>query len=247
MRLKFEREIFFVKRIILILSIILIMSGCSSEKNGESSVNSDYTPAEIPQEISVQKDTGEILEKTFVELWKSETVYIEADMTVEGMEKTGEKQVYKYRTAVDGKNKNAMLYMEEPDGKKVHYIINDGKIYDIDNSEKKYSVSEYENTVDSFLKAYTIDMNMGMTEPLKIADTGITEFDGQELEFEKYNVKVADGSDENITVTYYFKDGKPYAEVMQSDRGKTSFLFREVSDSIKDSNIFKVSKDYSER
>ena len=66
------------------------------------------------------------------------------------------------------------------------------------------------------------------------------------MEFEKYDVRVSGSSGEKITVTYYFKDEKPYSEVMQSERGKTVFLFRTVSDSIKDKDIFGISDDYSE-
>ena len=236
-----------MKKIILFLSIIIMLSGCSTGGNSESAVNSEQS-SEIQSEVSVQKDTGELLESTFMELWKSDTVDIEVSMTVEGKEKSNEKQVYQYRIAGSKKNNNAMLEMKEPDGKTVHYIINDDKIYDIDDSEKTYTVSEYKKTVDSFIKAYTTDMNMGMSESLKIADSGTADFDKQkDIEFEKYNVKMSDGTGENITVTYYFKDGKPYAEVMQSDRGKTTFTFKKISDTIKDENIFKVSKGYSEK
>ncbi len=234
-----------MKKIMLILSIMLMLSGCSTGGTAESSVNSEGV-SEIPSEISVQKDTGEFLENTFMKLWKSDTVDIEVTMTVESKENSDEKQIYQYRIAGDKKNKNAMLEMEEPDGNKVHYIINDSKIYDINDSEKTYSVSEYKKTVDSFIKAYTTDM-MGMSESLKIADSGTADFDKQkELDFEKYNVVVSGDSNEKITVTYYFKDGKPYAEVMQSARGKTTFLFKTVSDTLKDRKIFEVSKDYSE-
>lgn len=236
-----------MKKATLLLSIILMLSGCTSGSNTESSVDTSKTPAEIPQQISVQKDIGELLESTFMELWKSDTVDIEVSMTVEGKEKSSGKQVYQYRVAGSKKNKSAMLEMEEPDGKKVHYIINADKIYNIDDSEKTYTVSEYKKTVDSFIKAYTTDMNLGMSESLKIADSGTADFDGKELDFEKYNVKMSDGAGENITVTYYFKDNKPYAEVMQSDRGKTTFTFKKVSDTIKDENILKVSKDHSEK
>ena len=105
---------------------------------------------------------------------------------------------------------------------------------------------EYKKSIDSFIRAYTLDMNMGMSESLKIADSGTADFDKQkELDFEKYNVVVSGDSNEKITVTYYFKDGKPYAEVMQSDRGKTTFIFKTVSDTIKDQKIFEVSKDYN--
>ena len=234
-----------MKKIILFLSIILMLSGCSTGGTAESSVNSEEVP-ETESEVSVQKDTGELLESTFMKLWKSDTVDIEVTMTVEGKEKTDEKQVYKYRLAGDKKNKNAMLEMEEPDGNKVHYIINENKIYDINDSEKTYSVSEYKKTVDGFIRAYTLDMDMGISESLKIADSGTADFDKQkELDFEKYNVVVSGDSNEKITVTYYFKDGKPYAEVMQSDRGKTTFIFKTVSDTLKDKKIFEVSKDYN--
>ena len=208
-----------MKKATLLLSIILMLSGCTSGSNTESSVDTSKTPAEIPQQISVQKDIGELLESTFMELWKSDTVDIEVSMTVEGKEKSSGKQVYQYRVAGSKKNKSAMLEMEEPDGKKVHYIINADKIYNINDSEKTYTVSEYKKTVDSFIKAYTTDMNLGMSESLKIADSGTADFE----------------------------DNKPYAEVMQSDRGKTTFTFKKVSDTIKDENILKVSKDHSEK
>ena len=90
-----------------------MLSGCSTGGTAESSVNSEEVP-ETESEVSVQKDTGELLESTFIKLWKSDTVDIEVTMTVEGKEKTDEKQVYKYRIAGDKKNKNAMLEMEEP-------------------------------------------------------------------------------------------------------------------------------------
>ena len=234
-----------MKKIILFLSIILMLSGCSTGGTAESSVNSEEVP-ETESEVSVQKDTGELLESTFMKLWKSDTVDIDVTMTVEGKEKTDEKQVYKYRIAGDKKNKTAMLEMKESNGNKEHYIVNDSKIYDINDSEKTYNVLEYKKSIDSFIRAYTLDMNMGMSESLKIADSGTADFDKQkELDFEKYNVVVSGDSNEKITVTYYFKDGKPYAEVMQSDRGKTTFIFKTVSDTLKDKKIFEVSKDYN--
>ena len=234
-----------MKKIILFLSIILMLSGCSTGGTAESSVNSEEV-SETESEVSVQKDTGELLESTFMKLWKSDTVDIEVTMTVESKENSDEKQVYTYRIAGDKKNKTAMLEMKESNGNKEHYIVNDSKIYDINDSEKTYNVLEYKKSIDSFIRAYTLDMNMGMSESLKIADSGTADFDKQkELDFEKYNVVVSDGSSEKITVTYYFKDGKPYAEVMQSDRGKTTFIFKTVSDTIKDQKIFEVSKDYN--
>ncbi len=233
-----------MKKIILLLSIILMLSGCASGKEESSRETSEYMPAEIPQEVSVQRDTGELLESTFIKLWKSDTVYIEAEMTVEG--KSDEKSIYKYVIAGDKKNKSAMLEMEQPDGKKVHYIINGGKIYDINDSEKSYSAEEYKKTVGEFIDIYTKDMNLGISDSLKLSDSGTGKFEGKEMEFEKYNVKLSGDSDEKISVTYYFKDGKPFSEVMQSDRGKTVFIFKTVSDSIKNKDIFKISDKYSE-
>ena len=90
-----------MKKIILLLSIILMLSGCASGKEESSRETSEYMPAEIPQEVSVQRDTGELLESTFIKLWKSDTVYIEAEMTVEG--KSDEKSIYKYVIAGDKK------------------------------------------------------------------------------------------------------------------------------------------------
>ena len=233
-----------LKKIILLCGIILMLAGCSSGKEESSKEISEYMPAEVPQEVSVQRDTGELLESTFMELWKSDTVYIDTEMTVEG--NSDEKSMYKYIIAGDKKNGLAVLEMEQPDGKKVHYIINSKKIYDIDDAEKNYSTEDYGKTVGEFIDIYTKDMNLGISESLKLSDSGTSKFEGKEMEFEKYDVRVSGDSSEKITVTYYFKDEKPYSEVMQSERGKTVFLFKTVSDSIKDKDIFKISDEYSE-
>ena len=147
-----------LKKIILLCGIILMLAGCSSGKEGSSKEISEYMPAEIPQEVSVQRDTGELLESTFMELWKSDTVYIDTEMTVEG--NSDEKSMYKYIIAGDKKNGLAVLEMEQPDGKKVHYIINSKKIYDIDDAEKNYSTEDYEKTVGEFIDICTKDMNL---------------------------------------------------------------------------------------
>ena len=76
----------------------------------------------------------------------------------------------------------------------------------------------------------------------------MTNFNGQEdMTFEKYHISSSEKNASSITITYYFNDDKPYAEVMQSDKGKTTFIFNSVSDSIADGSVFKVPSDYSER
>ena len=232
--------------IFFMAALVLGMSGCSGSSESLVDVSEYSIVAESPEKI--KKDMGELFEQTFVELWKSDVIYIDVEMTVENNENSGQKDVYKYVLASDKNKKKAMINMQQPDNKKLHCIIENDKIYDINDSEKTYKVSEYKNTMDDFIRAYTKDMNLGVSESIKLSEDGMTNFNGQEdMTFEKYHISSSEKNASSITITYYFKDDKPYAEVMQSDKGKTTFIFNSVSDSIADGSVFKVPSDYSER
>lgn len=242
-----------MKRMLLVVMILLlaVSAGCMVKSDEESSQNVSEI-VESSEEVSVKKDIGELLENTFIRLWESDKIYIDVKMTVqENGQSTdesdkSEKSVYQYIIAADKKQKLAMLNMEQSDDSKVHYVINGNKIYDINDDEKSYQLIDYEDTIEDFIKAYTKNMNLGISESMVLSESGTTKFDGKEnIEFEKYNVSVSDNTSK-ITITYYFKDGQPYAEVMQSDRGKTTFMFQTVSDKISNAEIFKVSSEYSD-
>lgn len=232
---------------LFILVMLLGLSACGGNNTQNSGSVSEYSiVAESPEKI--KRDTGELFEKTFVELWKSDVIYIDVEMTVENNENSEKKDVYQYTLAGDKNKKTAMINMNQPDDKKLHCIIENDKIYYINDSEKTYKISEYKNTIDEFIKTYTKDMNLGASESMKFYEDGMTDFNGLgNITFEKYNVLSSDKSVSSINITYYFKDDIPYAEIMQSDKGKTTFMFNAVSDKIADSSIFKIPSEYSEK
>ena len=233
--------------ILFIMVMLLGASGCSqSNDTVSSSISENSIVAQSPSKI--KKDIGNLFEQTFIELWKSDIIYIDVEMTVENNENSEQKDIYKYTLASNKKQKNAMINMEQPDGKKLHFIINNDKIYDINDSEKTYKTSTYSNTIDEFVKTYTKDMNLGVSESIKFSEDGMTDFNGLgNITFEKYKLSSEEKNSSSITITYYFKDDKPYAEIMQSDKGKTTFMFNSVSDKITDNSIFKIPSGYSER
>ncbi len=217
---------------IYLLAVMVLLSGCTGQapKQAESS---------LPVQSSVQeeKDIGKMVKETFENLWRSHTIFIDAEMTVE--ENEGTKTVYHYVTAADKQKKLAMLKMEPSDGTKVHYILRDGTLHEIDEQGND-NPSEYSGTVENFIRAYTSDLNLGVNDAMTLTETGTADWNGKTaLEFAKYRVS----SSEKISITYYFDNDKPYAQVMQSERGKTTFLFREITDTVKDTSIFAVKED----
>ncbi len=220
--------------------MLVLLAGCSGNPQEKVSV-----PSESIQQSSEepQRDMDAIVRKAFSDLWKSDVIYIDAEMTVEETEVSESKSVYRYIIAADGKKKSAALEIEQQDTEKVHCIIRDNVLYRINDEGKSYTTEEYKGKIEDFVKAYTKDMNLSETS-MSREDTGLTPFNGQkEIEFVKYRIAVESGSDK-ITVTYYLKDEKPYAEVMQSERGKTTILFRSLTNKIADKTIFEVPEDY---
>lgn len=234
---------------ILLISVMLLgLFGCSGNKNMESSANVSERSVVAESPAKIKKDIGELLENTFMELWKSDIIYIDVEMTVENNEDSNQKDVYKYILASDKNKKTAMINMDQPDNKKLHCIIENDKIYYINDSEKNYKISDYKNTIDEFIKAYTKDMNLGVSESIQLSEDGTTDFKGEkDIAFEKYAIVSTEKNASSITITYYFKDEKPYAEVMQSDKGKTTFIFKSADAKISDNSIFKVPSDYSKK
>ncbi len=248
-----------------------IFQSDNEKKEEESSAVSDIenSKEESSKETSEASRpvTGNLLENSFGKLWKSKTYYVDVKMTVEAygestesdesVEDTAESQfyIYDYIIAVDSENALAGLNMIKSDSTYSHYVIKNNYSYDIDDSAGIYTVSPYPDGEVYFAEQYTTDICLGMTDYLVLEDSGSAKYsvssdaEEEDVQFEKYKVTTTSEASGSIlgdaTVTYYFKDGVPYAEVMKTAKGQTTFEFRTVSNKIETEEIFEIPEDYT--
>lgn len=262
--------------IIIANIICLNGCGVSKDENSESSktessskvsnTDTEESKKQSSKEQSENDSVGKLLESSFDKILKNNTYYIDVKMTVElfgGKEESNENSdsdntlmVYNYTVALDSEKAVAGIKMSNPDGSSNHCVVKNNKSYNIDTEAKKYTVSYYPESETYFAGQYTTDIYLGTTDYLKLEDSGTTTYkglSGQEsvnVEFEKYKTTKSDGNGANVPkdteVTYYFKENKPYAEIIKTPNGQTTFEFREVSETILDDDIFYVPSDFLE-
>ncbi len=259
-----------MKKIVCILLCLLlpaVLTACSNSSQEESSAPSSAPESSAAQEESSQEEVlGELLTDTFGKLQDGTGYYIDVTMIVEGgtnstsssenrQSSETERMSYHYQVAVDQNSDRAMLMMQMPDGTTGHLLIDNKVCYKLDDEAHTYMKQDYPYNAYSFGRLYTTDLYLGMMNYLHLDSSGTGDFrlseDGKAatLDYEKYRL-TADEQESNpfqeAVITYYFKDRKPYAEVLETDKGKTTFLFTTVSDTVKDPSVFAIPEGYQE-
>lgn len=127
---------------------------------------------------------------------------------------------------------------------KVSIVIKDSIGYEIVHDSKQVTTHTSDVDVAEFGSAYTTYLWIGYTDGITLTSSGMTKYNNTECDYERYLVSsdVTSGTD-TATITYYFKDGTPIAEVFESSTEKTTFTFNKVSSDI-DESIFDVPNDY---
>lgn len=239
-------------------------SGSSSGSSAVPDVINDensrivlYSEDESSQEEGSFSD-GKLLMKSFGELWMGDAYYIDVLMTQEydpsklGSSASSEsssqtvKINYDYIIAVDFENGTAGLIMMSDVGDKCS-VVKNYEIYDINHKDKTYTKSLYDGTAEDFGEEFTIDRCLGIINNCTFVETGTTTYSGAEVQYEKYKLVSQLPGSGNPDITYYFdSSGKPVAEVVETDAGKTTFEFRIVSNKIESSEILKLPSEYKE-
>ena len=231
--------------VLLIAGLLAVsFTACSSDEG----TSSDNLISSVSSEVSTSGEIGDLLMNSFGKLFIGSKYYIDVAITSEtySTESTGseDKIEYSYELAVDLENERAGLNMETYDGQNVSIVIKDGIGYEIEYDEKTVTTHTSDVEVSDFAQSYTTYVYLGTLSGITLSTSGITTYNGTECEFERYIIVLSETSEtNNAMVTYYFKDGTPVAEVMESGSGKVTFTFNEVSDNI-DESIFDVPEDY---
>ncbi len=258
--------------LLLTAAMLSLSSGCAvfrteEESSSERSENSDnqisYTESSSSDNTSTPVTVGNLLENSFGKLWKNNKYYIDVKMTVEAYGNTTSNSsqaessiyVYDYIIALDTQNAVAGLNMLKSDQTFNHCVIKNNMLYNIDDTTSSYTVSPYPDGEVYYAEQYTTDICLGLTNHLLLEDSGKTKYqnidsDKQvDVEFEKYQITSSSEASGSLlgdaSVIYYFKDGVPYAEVMKTSKGKTTFEFRTVSQNISTKDIFDIPENYS--
>lgn len=243
--------------------VLLLLTACGDQPEEESSKNEssvqDSSVTESSADTPEDEKTvlGDLLMSTFADLWTSPTYYIDVTMSVDSTLQVTENtenssMVYSYVIAVDSDQELAALDISWSDGTHGHLIVNKNKCYNIDDEKKTYAVSDYPHDARYLGEMYTTDIYLGMINFITLESSGKTAYKEQDgstvnVDYERYRITDIPESSTNtddITITYYFKDNKPYAEIMSSGRGETVCRFNTVTNTIKDNGIFKVPDDY---
>ncbi len=264
------------KIVCIIIGVLILWSctACSQNSNDEQSATGaegSHTEKEISNDTSESfvsenslSDTpegmGEQLYNSFGKFWTGTYYYIDMVMRVEPADQESSSDTafvseYNYKIAVDQDDELAMLNMTMPDGTTGHLIIKDGKCYKLDDKNKNYMVQDYPYSVKGFGELYTTDLYIGMMNHIMLEKQGKEDFKLSEnenpvkLDFEKYKLTPDSESSDAVTeayITYYFDNGKPYAQLLETDKGKTIFIFNEITDKRGSDNLFEIPGNYNE-
>lgn len=260
-----------MKRIIgVLVCVALLVTAGGCQQNGETTEASNQeevsAAASGGTEASAEPiQPGEKLQNSFVKLWDGTGYEMDVTMLVESEEglppdtsenskTTDGVMKYHYQVAVDQNTDRAMLLMEMPDGTVGHLVIDNQVCYKLNDEEKTVEKQTYPYNAYSFGQLYTTELFLGITRDLQLTDSGsrevkLGEAEKQELAFESYRFvpeEQASQSFQDMTVTYYFQQDKPFGEVVETARGKTTFVFQKVSDSIREPSVFEIPSDYTD-
>ena len=261
-----------MKRIfVLFAAILLTFTACtqdggvsSSESSAQSSSASsaapDYINSSSPESSKESSASdGELLMKSFGELWMGDAYYIDVLLTQEydssklGTSSSSEgnnsevKTVsYDYIIAVDFENNTAGLVMQSDVGEQVS-VIKDHELYLINPSEKTYTHELYEGEAEDFGEEFTVKRCLGIINNGTFVEDGETKYNDKDVKYEKYTLASQVPEIADPVITYYFDyAGKPVAEVVETETGKSTFDFRTVSQSIEAKSILEIPKGYTD-
>lgn len=235
----------------------------SQDQKNESSADASSDGASDAS-IEGSSDTSEesrdygnnLVMKSFGELWMGDEYYIDVMMTSEydpsklasasegtsGETKTAH---YDYIIAVDFANNKAGLNMISDNGATC-YVIKNGRLYDIDHSTKTYTEELYGGQAENFGEEFTVKRCLGTINNCTLIDSGTTEYEGNQVKFEKYTLASQDPAYKDPEIIYYFAmNGKPVAEIVTTEAGKTTFVFRTVSGTIPVEDILEIPAGYT--
>ncbi len=243
------------KRICLFLSltVLLLFSSCSKnpepDHSDETSQVSSQEASPVPEESS-DPMKGAILPSVLGFLQDGSSYYLKAEMKVEKTGKPDQSKQYQLLIAVDLQKNTAMVFAEMPD-ETIHVLVKNKMSYRIHDEEKSYSVQRFTGGLASLAKSYTSDLYLGVTTGLSLIESGkasITLTDGSapvSADYEKFEMLNTVSSTDALYFTYYYIQQKPVMEIMETSSGKTTYIFREISDTIKDTSVFSLPSDYT--
>lgn len=235
---------------VLLLTGLLAVSftACSSEDEASS----DSSNSSVSSEISTTGEIGDLLMNSFGKLFTDSSYCIDVSIFSESYssDSTNSEDTiqYSYEVAVDVENQKAGLDIST-DGQNVSIVIKDGIGYEINHDDKLITTHTSDVDVQDFADSYTTYLYIGTLSGITLSSSGITKYNDTECNFERYILSADDISDvsnvtiNTATITYYFKDGVPIAEALESTSGKTTFTFNKVSNDI-DESIFDIPDDY---
>ena len=240
-------------------------SGFSSSSSAVPDIINDENSRILPYDEEVESSVdetsytdGKLLMKSFGELWMGDAYYIDVLMTQEydpskmnsgsSAESSGGIQTikYDYIIAVDFENDIGGLIMISDVGNKCSLVKNH-EIYTIDHKNKTYTKELYDGLAENLGEEFTLKRCLGIINNCTFVEKGDTTYKDAEVQYEKYTIKSQMPGVSDPTITYYFDStGKPLAEIVETESGKTTFEFRVVSNKIESSEILKIPDDYKE-
>lgn len=243
-----------MKRILLILlsvTTVWLCTACQNDDRTDPSSGNSSSTTESSDISDEPVPARSLLDDSFGTLYGGTAYYLETDMTVESTSSPDTSNCYHLTVAIDKTANQAMLLMSVENGTQNHIIIRDRQSYNLNDTDKTYTVQSFEDSIELFAKLYTSDLYLGITEPLTMMDTGNKKItvDGkeQEVTYEEYRMAPSDSSagvTDEAYITYYFDKGQPCMEIMETAGGKTTFVFRKVTDQFPDKTLFDIPNGY---
>ena len=217
-------------------------------------------PVSLSSEIKKQESKTEEskTEESKTEESKTEETSEESKSEESSQSENENVMVYNYKIAVDQDKELAMVDIKMPDETYGHLIIKDKKCCKLNDDTKSYMSQDFTENVKAFGEIYTTQLYLGMMNNIRLDSHGKADFESpynekeKDLDYEKYILTPDSDSSDAVSkayITYYFKDGTPYAELLETDLGKTTFIFHKISNKISnkisDDSIFRIPDDYT--
>ena len=248
-----------MKRIIAacLVSVIMLSAAACSEKpdTDEASKEQSAGISEEPSAEESSRDEKELLRESFGKLFEGSELYIRASITVESGLSGSDINSYELTAAADKNDQKAMILMTIPGGQNAHVIVRNNYSYQLDDEEQTYKKQLYAESVEEFISPYTKELYLGVTDPLIFESSGSEEIDpdgdgkkesADYLKFRMSQSEISADRNSEVYITYYFIGSRPVMEIMEKTGGKTTFVFKELSDKIADRTIFDIDEGYTE-